>query len=58
MTNVEHPLNDILAQLEISSIESSQMTTIARENNVEDLNDDNISTKMNKKNSSRRLKSI
>jgi hypothetical protein len=58
MTNDERPLNDILAQLEISSIQSSQTTNTARENNVEDLNDDNINTEMNKQNSSQRLKSI
>lgn len=47
MKNNEHPSNDISTQLEISFAEPSQMTIVARENNVEDLNDDDIGIEMN-----------
>ncbi len=48
MTNHEQLYSDILAWPNISSMELSQTTTIVREDDVKDFNDDDIGTKMNK----------
>jgi hypothetical protein len=48
MTNDEIPSNDILTLTNICLTEPSQMTTIAKEDNVKDFNDDNIGTEMNR----------
>jgi hypothetical protein len=48
MINDEHPSSDISSQLDISLVELLQTATSTREDNVEDLNDDDIGTEMNK----------
>jgi hypothetical protein len=48
MINNEQPSNDILARLNISFMELSQMATIAGEDNIKDFNDDDINMEMNK----------
>ncbi len=48
MIDDEHLSSDILATLDISFVEPSQTTTTTKEDDVEDFNDDNIDTKMNK----------
>jgi hypothetical protein len=49
MTNDEIPSSDISAWLNICPLEPSQMATIAKEDDVKDFNDDDISTKMKDK---------
>ncbi len=48
MIDDEHLSSDISTRLDISFVEPSQITTITREDNVKDFNDDDIGTKMNK----------
>ncbi len=48
MTNEEIPSNDISIGLNIYSIEPSSTAIATREDNVEDVNDDDISMEMNK----------
>lgn len=48
MTNDEQPSSDISTQPNICYVEPSQTTTVAREDDVKDVNDDNIGMEMNK----------
>jgi hypothetical protein len=48
MANNEIPSSDILARLDICSMEPLQMTIVDKEDDVEDFNDDDIDIEMNK----------
>jgi hypothetical protein len=48
MIDDEHSSNDILARLDIFFVEPSQMASIAKKDDVKDLNDDDIGMEMNK----------
>jgi hypothetical protein len=48
MIDNEIPSNNILARPDIYYVEPSQIAIAAKEDNVEDVNDDIIGTKMNK----------
>jgi hypothetical protein len=48
MTNDEIPSSDILARLDICSMEPLQMTIVDREDDVEDFNDGDIGIEMNR----------
>ncbi len=48
MTNDEIPSSDILARLDICSMEPLQTTIVDREDDVEDFNDGDIGIEMNR----------
>jgi hypothetical protein len=48
MTNNEIPSSDILARLDIYSMEPLQTTIVDREDDVEDFNDDDLGIEMNR----------
>jgi hypothetical protein len=48
MIDDEIPSNDILARPNIHFTEPSQMATVVREDDIKDVNDDDIGTKMNR----------
>jgi hypothetical protein len=48
MTNYEIPFSDISTWPNIYSMAPSQMAIVAREDDVEDVNDDDIGMKMNR----------
>ncbi len=48
MIDYEMPSNDISTRLDICSMKPSHIVIVAKEDNVKDVHDDNIGTKMNK----------
>ncbi len=46
MTDNEHPSNDISTRLDVSFVKLLQMPTVAREDDVKDLNDTNMNKKI------------